>query len=56
MTEITNAIKNLPNISFIDDLGLDDLQGMLIGAFQEKYEQETGHKLTLSKADPNRII
>lgn len=56
MTEITSAIKNLPDISFIDNLGLDDLQGILISAFQEKYEQETGYKLALSKADPNRII
>lgn len=56
MTEITSAIKNLPDVNFIDNLKLDDLQGILINAFQEKYEKETGHKLTLSKADPNRII
>lgn len=56
MTEITSAIKNLPDISFIDNLKLDDLQGILINAFQEEYEKETGHKLALSKADPNRII
>ena len=56
MTQITGAIKNLPDINFIDGLRLDDLQGMLVNAFQEKYEQETGHKLALSKADPNRII
>lgn len=56
MTEITSAIKNLPDVNFIDNLKLDDLQGILINAFQEEYEKETGHKLALSKADPNRII
>ncbi len=56
MSEITDTIKNLPDISFIDNLKLEDLQSMLIGAFQEMYEKETGKKLPLSKADPNRII
>ena len=56
MADILNDVKNLPDISFIDDLRLEDIQTLLINTFQSKYKQITGKKITLARADPNRVI
>ena len=56
MAEGLDVIYSLPDISFIDDLTLEDLQRQLITSYQEKYEEITGEALHLSRADPNRII
>ena len=56
MVDALETIKSLPDISFIDDITLQDMQGLLITAFQEKYEELTGEQIRLRKADPNRII
>lgn len=56
MSDILDAIDNLPDISFIDDLTLQDMQNLLIKAYQDKYKELTGQTIHLKKADPNRII
>ena len=56
MVDALETIKSLPDISFIDDITLQDMQGLLITAFQEKYEELTGEQIRLRKADSNRII
>lgn len=56
MEKVLNTVKNLPDISFIDGLSLGDVQSLLIGAFQDKYNDITGENIMLSRADPNRII
>lgn len=56
MADTLDKIFNLPDISFVDDLTLRELQTELITAFCEKYEEITGEKISLKKADPNRII
>lgn len=56
MSEILEAIDNLPDVSFIDGISLQDLQNRLITAYLKKYEEVTGKKIRLAKADPNRII
>lgn len=56
MPEILNTIDNLPDISFIDGLTLEDVQSQMISDFVAKYQEVTGKKIQLSKADPNRII
>ncbi len=56
MSEILNTIDNLPDVSFIDNLTLDDVQSQLLNDFIMKYQEITGQKIKLSKADPNRII
>lgn len=56
MSDILNAIDNLPDISFIDGLTLQDIQERLLSDFVAKYQDITGKKIQLSKADPNRII
>lgn len=50
------AIKDLPDISFIDNLSLEDVQSLLITTYQKKYEEITGKSVTLARGDPNRVI
>ena len=50
------AIRDLPDISFIDDLSLEDVQNLMVTTYQEKYEEITGEKVTLARGDPNRVI
>jgi phage-related baseplate assembly protein len=56
MSDILNEIDNLPDISFIDGLTLEDIQSQMLSDFVEKYQEITGKKIQLSKSDPNRII
>ena len=56
MADILDAIDNLPDISFIDDLTLQDMQNLMITAYQDKWEELTGETIHLKRADPNRII
>ena len=56
MSEILEAIDSLPDISFIDGITLQGLQNLLISAYLKKYEEVTGKRIRLAKADPNRII
>ena len=56
MSEYLNTIDNLPDISFIDELTLQDVQSQLLTFFTEKYKEITGKKIQLSKADPYRIM
>lgn len=56
MAEILNTINNLPDISFIDNMTLEDTQNFLISKFQEYYKELTKKPMLLSKADPNRLI
>jgi phage-related baseplate assembly protein len=56
MADTLEAIDNLPDISFIDDMTLEDVQSLLINKWQEYYKQITGKKITLARADPNRLI
>ena len=56
MSDILNEIDNLPDINFIDGLTLEDIQSQILNDFITKYQEITGKKIRLSKADPNRII
>lgn len=56
MDEILKTIKHLPDISFIDNMTLEDVQNYLISKFQEYYKELTKKPMILSKADPSRLI
>ncbi len=51
-----DQIKNLPDISFIDNITLDDVMTGMINYFQDKYKELTGTEIVLNKADPNRLL
>lgn len=56
MSDILNTIDNLPDISFIDGLSLEDIQSQMLNDFADKYQEITGKRIQISKSDPNRII
>ena len=45
-------IENLPEVSFIDHVTLDDVQSLLIKSYEERHEQITGKRISLKRADP----
>lgn len=56
MADMLESIDNLPDISFIDNLKLTDVQALLLNAFYDNYKQITGKRITLARADPYRVM
>ena len=56
MNDTLETIYSLPDVTFGDDISLEDLQSAMITDFCERYQEITGKPIVLSKADPNRII
>ena len=54
--DILESIDNLPDISFIDNITLTDVQALILNAFYRFYEQITGKRITLARADPYRVM
>ena len=54
-TKMINAIKNLPEVSFIDGKTLDDVQSEMVADYEAKYKEVTGRTLTLRRADPETL-
>jgi phage-related baseplate assembly protein len=50
------SIKELPEISFIDNLTLEDFVAKLISDYQEKYEEITGQSVSLPPGDVIRLL
>ena len=48
--------ENFPDISFIDNSTIDDVLTDMINDFLNKYEEETGQRISLAKANPYRLI
>ena len=49
-------LENLPEVSFIDNITLDEIQEQMESDYQEKYESLTGKVYTLRRADPAALI
>lgn len=56
MNDTIDTIKNYPDISFIDNLTLEELQGQMLADFSEKYKELTGKEMALAPAHPFRLI
>ena len=50
-----DVIASLPDISFIEDMTLDDVQEMLVSAYEKKYREVTGKELSLKRADAETL-
>lgn len=50
------ALDNYPDISFIENMSLEEMKEQMIRDFQGKYEEITGKVISLAKADPVRLI
>ncbi len=47
---------SFPDISFIDNATVDEVQAQMIDDYREKYKEITGREVSLAKADPYRLI
>jgi len=50
-----SAIKNLPEISFIDGQTVDGIRGEMVADYEAYMSQATGRPLTLDRASPHRM-
>lgn len=53
---MNSTLVNFPDISFIDDLSIDELIDEMIRDYQDKYKEVTGTAVSLAQADPYRMI
>lgn len=51
-----DEIARLPDISFIGDISLTDIQDQLIADYEEKYAQETGQAVQLKSGEPITLM
>lgn len=51
-----DELKNLPEISFIDNLSLEDVLNMMLTDYATEYENITGESGTLSAGDTERMV
>lgn len=55
MSEVYTRLAQYPDISFIESTSLEDVRDKMVSDFQDKYEELTGIRPALSKADPIRL-
>lgn len=53
---MNSSLSNIPEISFIDNLQINELTDQMIQDYQEKYKEITGKDVSLGQADPFRMI
>lgn len=56
MNDTIDTIRNYPDISFIDNLTLEELQNQMLSDFSERYKELTGKEMALAPAHPFRLI
>ena len=49
-------IANLPDISFIENKTLDDIQKEMVADYEKKYKEVTGKSLSLKRSDPETLM
>ncbi len=49
-------LKDLPDVSFIGDVTLKDIEDSLVRDYEEKYFETTGEKIILARADPVTLL
>ncbi len=55
MSKNLSSIRDLPEVSFIENKTLDDIQAEMVKDYQEKYKEVTGKELILRRADPESL-
>ena len=53
---MNSTLTNFPDISFIDNIQIDELINQMIIDYQDKYKEVTGTEVSLAQADPYRMI
>ena len=49
-------IKDLPDVSFIGGLSLEDVRNILIEEYKKEYEKITGKEAVMERSSPMRIL
>lgn len=55
MSDSIDKLYNLPDISVIDDIDIEQIKKEMVDDYQRAYEQETGEPIILYPADKDRI-
>lgn len=50
------SIEDFPEVSFIDNMSIEDIQSYYLNAMEKKYKQLTGRELVMHDADPARLV
>lgn len=53
---IRKQLSDFPEVSFIDNMSLEDIQEFYLDAMRERYRELTGKELVMKEADPMRLI
>ncbi len=56
MSTTIKALNDFPDISFIEDYTLSQLETEMLAWFLEKHEEVTGQPITLGEADDRRLM
>ena len=56
MADMLERLDKLPDIKYIDNLTLTDVQALVLNAFYDYYKEITGKKIILARGDPYRIM
>lgn len=56
MNDQLKSVYDLPDVSFIDDDSIDAMMRRLVANFETEYKARTGKAVSLSAADPMRIL
>ena len=51
-----DEIERLPDISFTDDISLDDIKAQLTSDYEKKYTEVTGKAITLKPGEPIKLM
>ena len=49
-------LQDYPDVSFVDNMTIEDIQSEYLSAMKEKYRELTGENLEMAQADPLRLI
>ncbi|MDE7246396.1 MAG: hypothetical protein K2N43_00760, partial [Lachnospiraceae bacterium] len=50
------SVLEYPEVSFIDNMSIEDMSEFYIEAMQKKYKELTGRELVLHESDPIRLM
>lgn len=56
MSDVVRSVKDLPEVSFIDNDTLEKMRIRMVANFETEYKRITGQEIALSPSDPNRIL
>ena len=50
------GMKELPDVSFIDNLSLEEVKNILMEEYKKEYENITGNEPVMERSDPIRLL